>query len=59
MPEAAMNEDDATSARQNEVRSSGQRSNMKPITVAKGVQQPPNYKLRFRVPAPNTSHECA
>lgn len=56
MPEAAVNEDNLLTGRENEVGTSGKRPHVKPITIAEGMDAFTHHHFRFRVLAPNAGH---
>lgn len=56
MPEAAVNEDDASPAGKNDVGASGQRANVKAEPVSESVQKASDDTLRARVATANSLH---
>lgn len=56
VPEAAMNENNLFSTRENEIGLTGQVRPVKPIPVAEAMNQPPNCQLRFHALAFNPAH---
>ena len=59
MPEASMNEDDFTAAREDHIRPTGQRVAVKTITIAHGKNEAPYGKLGLHVLASNRPHHAA
>lgn len=56
MPEATMYEDDFPTAREGNVRSPRRGLPLEPETIAKPMEEPPNYQLRFGVGSADTPH---
>lgn len=56
MPETTVNKDYFSMARQNQIGATGQRANMKSVTVPVPVNYPPHDKLGLSISVPNKSH---
>jgi hypothetical protein len=54
-----MNEDDAASRRENEIRLSGESTVVQTVSVASAMQEPADRHFRPRVPRPDAGHVAA